>query len=793
MKKKKAIIFDSPLGKKEADSSGSPVGVVRIDANKSYTGIRELLQKFINNSDQESWNQITKKIDYTYNNIDYALSFLEEEASFNLQINERLEKGQKLLFKPNIVSPMNIDSQTHGVGRGSNACTEWAFIASLMRWFHDKIGISYHQMMIGDAATAQAASAKMYTRINPENKIITPEAVIEGKSGDFYGGWGFYFVRKYLAESLKDGESDDPLKGYEESISGTYIPPGNVTDKLMVYDLNRIYDDPNKGRVCNVPDGVNYKSICIHKVIVGGNPDDTEDLKAYPGCILVNVPKLKVHCYTLFTNVIKNLGIGLYPMQYSSKGNYKWDYAAPHDTTVVGMKSMIPHEIWVPEFDHSTYIPKRDSDGNYIVKKTGGLNATMIDIIKATIDQDILMIHVVDGIEAINLNHTGPGKQVIERMIFAGLDPVATDTLCARYMFSNVPFKEALEVKLNGGTAGGFPQKVPIPAWDGKNIITNTGYDCPLAREILFEKAEKNNLGQMKYFVKGFDVVSDSPIITLNGHLGTIQNGIFTDLITETIFYDGSILWNLQKTVFSYLSVVDELDATKRKEEILEFYDEDKNGIISYEETGKKGTTTISLYAAGDYTASMGKKEEDSLKVYNKMLATMYKSSNIKYNADKHDFMKEYFLVSVCNAAYTISQLDNEIPDPFMPGLTCGKGKWPSFQLAQFFQKGMIIFGPEFPFSIITPSLYGNSLFYADLTQNGGHYVGNLNNPQDPSVIGKYISDVASNKIKPLNFVLYVPEGFNNLAGNVIPNVEVTDDPAKIFTTSFLNGKEVWP
>jgi len=66
------------------------------------------------------------------------------------------------------------------------------------------------------------------------------------------------------------------------------------------------------------------------------------------------------------------------------------------------MKSGIPHQVWISEIDHNTGVPKQNQDGSYIVKKTGGITATMIDIIRAVIDQDIFMVHVVDGIEVIN-------------------------------------------------------------------------------------------------------------------------------------------------------------------------------------------------------------------------------------------------------------------------------------------------------------------------------------------------------------------------------------------------------
>jgi len=42
MKNQKTLTFDSPLGKKVSDSSGSPIGVVRMDVNKSYAGIGEI-------------------------------------------------------------------------------------------------------------------------------------------------------------------------------------------------------------------------------------------------------------------------------------------------------------------------------------------------------------------------------------------------------------------------------------------------------------------------------------------------------------------------------------------------------------------------------------------------------------------------------------------------------------------------------------------------------------------------------------------------------------------------------
>ncbi len=123
-----------------------------------------------------------------------------------------------------------------------------------MRWFHDRAGISYFQMSLGEAATAMSSVAANYRYIKKTGRPVTTEAVIEGRSDDFYGGWGFYFVRKYLSEVSDSSRGDDPMQGLEESMAGIYLPPGEVQDKLMVYDLNRICDDPSKGREIPVPD-----------------------------------------------------------------------------------------------------------------------------------------------------------------------------------------------------------------------------------------------------------------------------------------------------------------------------------------------------------------------------------------------------------------------------------------------------------------------------------------------------------------------------------------------------------
>jgi hypothetical protein len=44
----------------------------------------------------------------------------------------------------------------------------------------------------------------------------------------------------------------------------------------------------------------------------------------------------------------------------------------------------------------------------------------------------------------------------------------------------------------------------------------------------------------------------------------------------------------------------------------------------------------------------------------------------------------------------------------------------------------------------------------------------------------------------PLNFTFYMPSGYENVGGIKVPNVEVTTDPARVFTATFADGKEIW-
>jgi hypothetical protein len=793
MKEGKESLVHSAIGDSPLDRNGAAVAVARMEVEQSYQGIDLLLQKFIRDSDQTAWDQIKAKIDYTYENLDGALSALETAEHFLPAINNRLKQGRKLLFKPNLVSTENIDPYHYGPTIGSSGNTEWPFVAAVMRWFHDRAGISYFLMSLGEAATALSSVAANYRYIKKGGRPVTTESVIEGRSDDFYGGWGFYFVRKYLAENSDPSMGDDPMQGLEESLAGIYLPPGAARDKLMVYDLNRICDDSSKGREIPVPAGENFSSLILHKVVVGGDPADPADRALYPGCVLINLPRLKVHAQALFTNVIKNLGIGLYPMEVSRSNSCAWEYATPH-RAIPGMKGGIPHQVWIPEMDPATCLPRRKADGSYKVTKTGGLTGTMLDIIAAVSEQDIFMLHIVDAVEGINRDHQGIGLgvKVPDGLVMAGLDPVALDLCSARYMFSNVGLKESEEAGLDDGAGGRFPQAVPIPRFDGKAITAVGGYDCPLSRDASLARAEKRGLGKRSYYVIGRDGITKQPMASLRGRIGFVEGENFREIFTGTLYSDiYKMPWDLQKTFFGYLSAVDRLEGTSLKKNFLETFDETHDGTVTYEEYGKKGLYGPTMILGGlNLSAKGGADESESFRAFYALMSTSLRCSNPEWNPDGHHFAREQLYGSVAVVAQMMSQSPKEQEDPFFPGLLWGKGKWPSYSLAFDRYVKQILYGWRYPARIGISSLYGSACAFADYRQNGRKFVGPVRGVPDPESAQNYVTAVRDKTMKPLDFTFFIPPGYG---GKDLPHVRESADPGEVFTVLFEGGRIKWP
>ena len=790
MSARPVMTVQSPIGKKQLDSRGSAVGAARMDPAEAYGPNPMLLKEYIDTGSEKAWTDIKKRIDNVYVTVSSALESLDAEAPFSGDIKEQVSSGKKLFFKPNLVTLPIIDFTTHEP-RLIGSCTPWEFIAAVMRWFHDRCDITYHRMALGEAGTSMFSAAIMASRAF--GTPVTTQAVMEGKCGDNYGGWGFYFARKYLAECHDSAHTDDPMRGYEESVAGVCLPAGRVNDRLLIYDINKIDADYSNGRDVPVADGVNFKSITLHKAAIGGDPSDPQDIRDWPGCVLVNPTRLKIHVSELFTCTLKNLGMGLYPMEANASrepGKYAWKYAVPNLQTP-RFKLSLPHGRWVLETDADTTMPVRDKNGRYIWKRTGGMQANIADALQAVRGQDILMLHLVDAIETVNINHSGPGGVVIpEGLVFAGMDPVAVDTCCSRYLFSMVPVAGVDKVRREYKLASDVIQKVPMPGIEGKNIVTGEGYDSPFSRYGALQHCESRGLGQRQFYVVGKDLWQGGTLASLNQRLGRVDGGVFRELLTTTLYHAPmKTMMDLQAMSFAYLELNDKLTGSDFKKRVLEAYDENGDGVIDYLETGKGGS--IATLA---YIMSLGTQEiepSQALKLAFLLSVGGLKLQRREWNSDGHNLGDHSMISQGIARAWEMSRAGYEKTDSFFPGRTWGKGKWPSLQFVIRQQLLGRIYGMMFPerFDVMM-SPYGQAFRYADMNWNGSRYCTPQSIARNDDAIGNYHKAIAGGT-DPLPFTFYVPRGMGGDGNGPVPNVEETDDPSLVFTAVF-NGEEVW-
>jgi len=789
----KGMTVGTSVGERSIDTTGSLVTVSKMNTEDAYTGIPDLLKAVINDDDTDAWTAIKGKIDYMYKHLEPVLGALDEKAGMGEKIAPHIKAGKKLLFKPNLVSPVAIDPVNHGEGGASGACTQWPFVAAVMRWFHDRLGIPYNEMTLGEAGTGFPGTSVTWGKIFNNGTQVSTESIFEGKRGDFYGGWGFYYVRKYLADTHDPSHEDNPMNGYEESVSGEYVPPGRAGNRMMVYDLNRVRDPRAKARDVPVPDGINYQEITLHKAIVGGNPDDPEDMKDWPGCVLVNLPRLKAHIHEPLTNSTKNLGIGLYPMEATiddDPESTQWKYSVPNEYPP-SQKAGLPHEVWRPERDKETGLPMKDDEGNYIVTKTGGLKGTIVDVLKAVEAQNVLMVHIISAIEPIGAIPHVSGKGV-DGYAFASMNTVALDNFCYRTTCKNVPVKEAREIQERESLPTDFIQSVPVAVVDGPNIATSEGYDTPIGRSNLLSYAEERGLGEQRYYVDGWDGVADAPLVSVEGHLGRLDGQTFAEVIAPQLMHQGRVmLWGRQTTTLSYFRANDDLTGSAFLDEMLGALDEDGDGELNYEEVGKKGYEQMfeSWLGEGSYLRTVD--AYGSLRAGFMISANSLRYSDANWNADGHDFCREARLANAAAMALGMSYAQTEQKDPVFPTMSWGKGKWPSMQHVLGLSVRNALYGSKGPDDISIMSLYGNAFQYADKTQNNGGYTGSTGAASDREAISKY-ARAASEGAPLLDFVFYVPEGFGPPEGTTVPNLVETSDPARILTAHFAGGKEIW-
>jgi hypothetical protein len=778
----------SSWGGVSLDSTGSAIGAARMDPSGIYSSAAQALQEHINSGSEPAWKQACQVTDKIYNTVSAALEALENESPFLEKIKQQVGSAKRLFFKPNIVTLPLIDFQTHGPGiPGAN--THWEFVAAVMRWFHDRGAITYHQMAVGEGGMTSAMDAANVSR--KLGRKVTPEAIMEGRYGAEYGGWAFYFVRQYLADRHPANHTDDPRQGYQESLDGVCLAPGQAAGKLLFYDLNRL-DEANSREVA-VPDGVNFQSLTLHKVLVGGHPGSRQDSLDWPGSVVVNLPILKIHVMELLTGAVKNLGMGVYGMQANSSreaGKYEWKYAIPA-AKVPLYKLKVPHQRWICQTDEDTLKPIRDKNGNFIWRQTGGMEATMTDSFQAVKGQNVMLLHVVEAIECTNIYHSGyTGVAVPEGFILASQDPVALDNLCARYLFNMLPLVESETIQLQYHLQSDVIQRIPSVRLEGSNIVTTEGYDSCYSRYHAFKHWEQRGLGQLPFYVRGKDLWQGGDLASFKQHLGRVEKGVFSELITTTVYHAmAKPLMDFQAGMLAYLELDDQQTGADHKRELLQFQDENGDGVIDYLEGGKNaGSTGAFMYSS--ILRSPQADRMEALKLGFLIAMAPAKWIHKEWNSEGLE-TGEHLIGQAVGRALAMSRVKAEKADPLYPARMWGNGRWPSLNyILQLMHWGRV-YGPFFPDRIdIGMAPYAKAFSYADLKWNGAKYCTPQAIQKCEDIIGHYHQAVARGE-KPLPFRLYVPHGYGVYNGVRIPNVEETDNPALIFTASFPEN-EVW-
>jgi hypothetical protein len=486
--------------------------------------------------------------------------------------------------------------------------------------------------------------------------------------------------------------------------------------------------------------------------------------------------------------------MGIFAMEAKADGtpgSCKWKYSIPEAKIPFG-KLKVPHARWSLQTDEDTLRPVRDSKGNFIWTRTGGMEATFADGIQAVRGQKVMMLHIGDGIECCNIYHSGPtGKIVPEGLVFASNDAVAMDNCAAHYLFNMVPMKETEKIQKQWGIKSDVIQKTPFTKQEGKNIVTVEGYDSCYSRYHGLKHSEDRGIGRLDFYVTGKDLWKGGDLASVNGHLGRVDNDKFTDLVTTTAYHaSGKPLMDFQTALMSYLELNDKLTGATHKQQLLKHQDENGDGIIDYLEGGKNaGTMAGFLYMQ----VLMSSKADPLQAMKLRYLFSMIPSKWIhkEWNTEGLETGEQGMMGQAVARAYGMSQAKVENPDPLYPGRAWGNGKWPSMQYVFELMKYARVYGPMFPNRIDTMmSPYGQAFTYADVKWNGSKYYNLEALKKGEDIIGNYHKAIAKGE-KPLPFTIYVPAGYGSYSGRQIPNIEETDKPELIFTANF-GGKESW-
>ena len=335
----------SPIGEADSRCRGRgrrrraprPRAVVR--------GRARAAKEVIDRDDASAWQAIVERIDYTFFWLDGALKSFARRRPSRYAARE-VANGKKLLFKPNLVDPICVDPQTTPRFRQLRLHR-----LALRRRPHALVPRQARYLLPSDGdrrggngavrlrRPPQPAQQRPRHARRPSSRVASTISTAAGRSTSSESTW-----RKRTTRRTATTRCAATTTAWR----ATTCRRAGRMDRLPVYDLNRIQDVPVRGPERPRAGRRQLPGDNLHKAIVGGEPSDAADRRDYPGCVLLSLPKLKVHTIALFTNAIKNLGIGLYPMEAAADADAestRWLYSSPR-LPMPGMKSRIPHEVW---------------------------------------------------------------------------------------------------------------------------------------------------------------------------------------------------------------------------------------------------------------------------------------------------------------------------------------------------------------------------------------------------------------------------------------------------------------
>ena len=124
----------------------------------------------------------------------------------------------------------------------------------------------------------------------------------------------------------------------------------------------------------------------------------------------------------------------------------------------------------------------------------------------------------------------------------------------------------------------------------------------------------------------------------------------------------------MQKTILSYAKAHDDLTGSTLLREFMDTFDENNDGIIDYDEMGRKGFWNTVPYLAV-HSMDLGLEGEyGPLKGNFNANANRIKVVNKNWNPQGHDFASEFLLELIGEVAFALSQSAELRADHLCPG-----------------------------------------------------------------------------------------------------------------------------